>query len=147
MSHSLTKVWVHGIFSTKNVIPLIKADFEKELQNHIKEKLEGDLDCSVRIIYGTEDHIHLLFLLTPNYSMKQIFHDIKGESSHWINQMGFIVPKFAWQVGYGAFSVSESQAARVKKYIQNQKAHHKVETFKEEYSKFLEKHGLLYLNR
>ena len=147
MSHSLIKVWIHAIFGTKDKFSLIKYSFESKLHNHIKEKLENELDCKVRNINGTEDHIHILFLLSPNYSLKDIFQNIKGESSHWINQSDFIKYKFAWQTGYGAFSVSESMISEVEKYIANQKDHHKKITFKEEIDMLIKKYGLKIRNR
>ena len=147
MSHSLLKIWIHGIFSTKDRTSLIKDTFEKELHAHLKEKLERDLDCKVRIINGTEDHVHILFLSSPNFTLKDIFQNVKGESSHWINQSDFIKYKFAWQTGYGAFSVSESMVKDVEKYIANQKEHHRRITFKEEIDLFIKKYGLKIINR
>ncbi len=147
MSHSLIKVWIHGVFSTKDRTALITADYEKELYNHIKQKLENDLDCIVRIINGMSDHIHILFLLSPNFSLKDIFQNVKGESSHWVNQSAFAKYKFAWQTGYGAFSVSQSMVDDVEKYIANQKEHHKKMTYEEEVNLFIKKYGLQIVNR
>ena len=147
MSHSLLKVWIHGIFRTKDRTSLIKSNFEKELHAHLKAKLENNLDCKVRAINGTEDHIHLLFLLSPNFALKDIFQNIKGESSHWVNQSDFIKHKFAWQTGYGAFSVSESIVKEVEKYIGNQKEHHKKITYNEEIQLLIKKYELEILNR
>lgn len=142
MSHSLLKIWIHGVFGTKDRTSLIYNTFEKQLHLHIKEKLENELDCKVRIINGTEDHIHLLFLLSPGFNIKNIFQNIKGESSHWINQSSLIKNKFAWQTGYGAFSVSESMVKEVEKYIDNQKEHHIKMTYEEEIKLFIKKYGL-----
>jgi REP element-mobilizing transposase RayT len=142
MSHSLLKIWIHGIFGTKDRTSLIKNTFEAQLHTHIKEKLENTLDCKVRIINGTEDHIHILFLLSPNYTLKEIFQNVKGESSHWVNQSDFINNKFAWQTGYGAFSVSESLIKEVEQYITNQKEHHKKMTYTEEVNLFIKKYEL-----
>lgn len=142
MSHSLLKIWIHGVFGTKDRTSLIYNTFEKQLHLHIKEKLENELDCKVRIINGTEDHIHLLFLLSPGFNIKNIFQNIKGESSHWINQSSLIKNKFAWQTGYGAFSVSESMVKEVEKYIDNQKEHHTKMTYEEEIKLFIKKYGL-----
>jgi putative transposase len=147
MSHSLVKVWIHGIFGTKDRVSLIKNTFEKELHIHIKEKLERDLDCKVRIINGTEDHVHILFLSSPNFTLKDIFQNVKGESSHWINQSDFIKNKFSWQIGYGAFSVSESMVKEVENYISNQKEHHKKMTYKEEVELLVKKYRLEIVNR
>ena len=137
MSHSLLKIWIHGVFGTKDRTSLINNTFEVKLYNHIKQKLEEDLDCKVRAINGTDDHIHLLFQLSPKFSVGDIFKNIKGESSHWINQLDFIHTKFAWQIGYGAFSVSESVVNDVENYIKDQKDHHKKMTYEEEVELFI----------
>lgn len=147
MSHSLTKIWIHGIFGTKERASLIKPEYEQKLHNFIKEKLETDLDCKVRIINGTTDHLHILFLLTPNFCIKDIFKNIKGSSSHWINQNDFIYSKFAWQTGYGAFSVSESKLKDTESYIRNQKEHHKKMSYAEEVELFMKKYGFKFTNR
>lgn len=119
MSHSLTKIWIHGILGTKNREDLILSNYESELYSYIKTNLENEFECYVKIINGTSKHIHLLFLSSPKYSISEIFKRIKGESSHWINQSDFITQKFAWQTGYGAFSVSESMIKKVEEYIRN----------------------------
>ena len=147
MSHSLIKIWIHGVFGTKDRTSLINNTFEVKLYNHIKQKLEEDLDCKVRAINGTDDHIHLLFQLSPNFSVRDIFKNIKGESSHWINQLDFINTKFAWQIGYGAFSVSESMVNDVEHYIKDQKDHHNKMTYEEEVELFIKKYGLKFINR
>ncbi|MCB0744388.1 MAG: IS200/IS605 family transposase [Ignavibacteriae bacterium] len=147
MSHSLTKIWIHGLFGTKNREALIKSTFENELHIHLKNKLENELECTVRTINGNKNHIHILFLLNPNYSIREVFKTIKGESSHWINQNDFLHTKFSWQIGYGAFSVSESQLKKVELYIKNQKEHHKQMTFEEEYEKFILKYKVKEGNR
>ena len=142
MSHSLTRIWIHAIVGTKNRHPLIKEPFTSAVYQHIEEKL-NEIECKTRIINGTEDHIHALFLLSPKIAFSDVMKTIKGETSHWINQQDFTASKFAWQVGYGAFSVSESNVKHVQRYIENQKEHHKKLTFVEEYDLFMEKHGLL----
>lgn len=147
MSHSLIKIWIHGVFSTKDRIPLIKETFEKKLYAHITKHLEKDFDCTIRIINGTADHVHILFLMSQNFAIQEIFKNIKGESSHWINSQKIIKDKFAWQVGYGAFSVSESNVKSVEEYIRNQKVHHKKQTFADEYDAFMKKYGLNIVNR
>ena len=147
MSHSLTKIWIHGVFGTKDRQPIIIANHETDLYNHIKMNLINDLGCFVKSINGTEDHLHILFLLNPNYSCSEIFKNIKGESSHWWNQQKFSKTKFAWQTGYGAFSVSESMIDEVDKYIRNQKQHHKKVTYAQEVELFMDKYGLNFLNR
>lgn len=147
MSHSITKIWIHGIFSTKDRIPLINEELEIILYKHIQVSLIKQFHCYVKAINGTEDHLHLLFLLNHNYSVQEIFHYIKGESSHWVNQNNFSKIKFAWQIGYGAFSIGESGVNEVEKYIHNQKIHHRVKTFTEEYNAFIRKYKTEHVNR
>ena len=147
MSHSFTKISIHGVFGTKDRQPIIIASYEMDLYNHIKMNFKNDFDCFVKSINRTADHLHILFLLNPNLSCSDIFKNIKGESSHWWNQQKFSKMKFAWQTGYGAFSVSESMVDEVDKYIQNQKQHHKKVTYNEEVELFMEKYGLQFINR
>ena len=147
MSHSLTKIWIHLVFGTKDRNPFIKESFELKLQKHIKNLIETDFKSKVESINGTSDHLHILLLLDQNYAIANVVKNIKGNSSHWINQNKFIPEKFAWQTGYGAFSISESIIGDVKKYIENQKEHHKKLSFAEEYKKIEEKYGFLGGNR
>lgn len=146
MGHSLHRIWIHGIFSTKYRLPMIEDSFESVLYNLIQNKLENELDCRIKIINGTSDHTHLLFLLSPNYSVKDIFRLIKGSSSHYINENGFTRDRFMWQTGYGAFSVCESKVAQVEAYILNQKEHHKKIIFREEFELLLKNHGIVGVN-
>lgn len=94
-------------------------------------------NCPVRIINGMPDHIHCLFLLSPQKSIADVVKQIKGGSSHYVNQNDLIVEKFAWQTGYAAFSVSKSVVERVFQYIKNQKEHHQKKTFQQEYDDFI----------
>ncbi|MFA7418198.1 MAG: IS200/IS605 family transposase [Melioribacteraceae bacterium] len=142
MSHSVTKIWIHGIFSTKNREALITEKFEKVLYQHMDEILKERFDITLKSIGGYKDHVHVLFLLNQIHSVKDVFHYLKGESSHWINQNEFLNEKFAWQTGYAAFSVSESILNNVINYIDNQKNHHMQKSFSEEYDSFIKKYGL-----
>ena len=147
MSHSLVKIWIHLVFGTKNSELLIIPKYEKQLHDHIKEKLERDFECLVKIIKGVTDHIHILFLMSQNFSLSDIVKNIKGESSHWWNSQEFSNLKFAWQIGYGAYSVSESMISKVEKYISNQKEHHKKISYNKEVEIFMKKYGLEIVNR
>ncbi len=140
MSHSYQKIWVHTVWATKNRMPLIHQSFEQELYNFISEQLR-EQNCSVSIVNGVENHIHCLFLLNHTHSISEIIKQIKGSSSHFINQKNLCKHKFAWQTGYSAFSVSESVAKNVFRYIANQKVHHQKKAFQEEYDSFLKFHG------
>jgi len=100
-----------------------------------------EMGCPVRIINGMPDHVHCLFLLNAQKSIAEVIKQIKGSSSHWVNEQDLISEKFAWQTGYGAYSVSESQLEKVFQYISNQKVHHAKTTFSKEYDEFIKVHG------
>ena len=117
MSHSLTKLWIHLVFSTKDRAPLINTSYSESLFNHIRNKMKEEFNCPVKNINGMEDHVHILFLQDPNHSLASIVKNIKGESSYWINNHNFTKCKFLWQIGYGAFSVSESKLNETHNYI------------------------------
>jgi putative transposase len=140
MSHSYNKIWIHAIWSTKERIPLIHASVENKIHQFIAEQLR-EQGCPVRIINGMPDHIHCLFLLSPQKSIAEVLKQIKGSSSHFVNQYNLIDDKFAWQTGYAAYSVSESVVEKVYKYIKNQKSHHNKKTFLQEYEAFKELYG------
>lgn len=141
MSHSFNKIWIHAIWATKERMPLIDQSIENKVYNYIAEQLR-EQGCPVRIINGMPDHIHCLFLLNPKKSIAEVIKQIKGSSSHYLNQSNLIADKFAWQTGYAAYSVSESAVNKVFQYIINQKQHHTKKTFKQEYDEFIELYGL-----
>ena len=95
-------------------------------------------------INGMPDHIHILIGMRPTQSISDLMQDIKGSSSKWINQKGFIKGKFEWQEGYGAFSYGKSQVKDVIAYIENQEQHHSKKTFRDEYLDFLKKFDVEY---
>ena len=136
MPHSFNKLWIHAIWATKNRQELIDFSLEKQVYNYIREELI-ELGCPVRIINGMPDHIHSLFLLNPQKSIADVIKQIKGSSSHSINGENLILEKFAWQTGYAAYSVSESQLETVYYYIKNQKQHHLKKNGQEEFDEFV----------
>ncbi|MFP4292462.1 MAG: IS200/IS605 family transposase [Cyclobacteriaceae bacterium] len=140
MPHSFNKIWIHAIWSTKERVPLIHFPIEKKVHQFMAEQLR-ELGCPVRIINGMPDHVHCLFLLSPQKSIADVIKQIKGSSSHFINQNNLIAEKFAWQTGYAAYSVSESVLEKVFQYIKNQKRHHRKKAFQQEYEDFLKLYG------
>ncbi len=141
MPHSFNKIWIHAIWATKERVPLIDQTIERNVYAYIAEELR-ELGCPVRIINGMPDHIHCLFLLNPQKSIAEVIKQIKGTSSHYINQKEELSVKFAWQTGYAAYSVSESIVEKVYHYIHNQKQHHANKTFQQEYDEFIKVSGL-----
>lgn len=95
-------------------------------------------------IFAMPDHLHLLVSIRPNILISDLIRDIKAGSSKFINDKKWIICKFNWQKGYGAFSYSKSHVDNVIKYILNQEEHHKKKTFKEEYLDFLRKFDIEY---
>ncbi len=140
MPHSFNKIWIHAIWSTKERMPLISQSIEQKFYIYISEQLR-EQGCPVRIINGMPDHIHCLFLLNPQKPIADVIKQIKGSSSHFINQNNLIADKFAWQAGYAAYSVSESVVDKVFQYIKAQKQHHQKKTFQQEYDEFLKLYG------
>jgi REP element-mobilizing transposase RayT len=143
MPHSFNRIWIHAIWATKGRMPLINQTIEQSVYQFISDQFR-EQGCPVRIINGMPDHIHCLFLLTPKKSIADVIKQIKGSSSHFINQNNIIPERFAWQTGYAAFSVSESVVEKVFKYIKNQKQHHTKRTkntFKQGYNMILKLYG------
>ena len=136
MPHSFNKIWIHAIWATKERQPLIQPSIEAKVHQYIDRQLR-EIGCPVRIINGMPDHIHSLFLLSPQKSIAETIKQIKGSSSHYINQNNITSGKFAWQTGYAAYSVSQSGLEKVSLYIQNQKLYHQKKSFQQEYEEFL----------
>lgn len=143
MSQSLSKVITHIIFSTKKHQTFIADDICDELYKYIAGTLKH-LDCIPIIIDGSIDHIHILCSVSKNLSLSETIRKIKTSSSKWIKTKDNKLEDFSWQKGYAAFSVSQSAIEDVKRYIYDQKQHHKKLSFKEELIKFLEKHKIDY---
>jgi putative transposase len=141
MPHSFNKIWIHAIWATKERRPFIHHSIEPMLYSFISEQLR-EQGCLPRIINGMPDHIHCLFLLNPKKSIAEVIKQIKGSSSHFINQSTLIEGKFAWQNGYAAYSVSESVLEKVFRYISTQKLHHQKKSFQQEHEEFLKLYRL-----
>ena len=144
MSQSLSKVLVHLIFSTKHREPLINHDIRPHLHGYIVGILDHLKSPSIQT-GGMSDHVHSLFILHRTISQAELIEEVKKCSSKWMKTEG--VPTFQWQGGYGAFSVGESQASNVIRYIQTQERHHRKMTFQEEFRKFLERYKVTYDER
>ena len=143
MSQSLTRLIVHAIFSTKNREPVLSTEVRPELYAYIGGILTS-LGCIPLAIGGTDDHVHLLFIQSKTISLAKVFEEVKGTSSQWIKTKSVALKTFAWQGGYGAFSVSESQRQRVSDYIAQQEEHHRKLVFKDELIALFKKHHIEY---
>ena len=146
MAHTFTNLLTHVIFSTKDRAPLIKPELQARLYPYMGGIIR-DLQGKAVIINGTADHVHLLLSMPASLSVSETLRLLKSNSSKWINEEYNARSPFAWQMGYGAFSVSHSNARSVVKYIQAQKAHHRRVTFQEEFVAFLKKNGIRFDER
>ena len=143
MPQSLAQIYVHIVFSTKDRYPFIESDVESQLYAYMADTIKRS-GGSPHLINGTADHVHLLSSLPRTMTLSKYIEEIKRNSSRWIKTKAVDYEKFAWQNGYGAFSVSRSRFDSVKRYIAGQKEHHQAVAFKEEFLAFLEKYGVTY---
>jgi REP element-mobilizing transposase RayT len=146
MPQSLARLHIHLVFSTKNRAPLISDPVRDSLHRYMAVVLQN-LGSTPVLINSVEDHAHLLFDLARTNSISQVVEDVKKSSSKWIKTQGPEFAEFAWQAGYGAFAVSESNVETVRAYIANQREHHRTKTFQEEYRAFLERHKVSFDER
>ncbi len=143
MSGTYNHILYHIVFSTKERIPVLEHEFRKELYKYFGGICIGE-GCDLVAIGGTADHVHLLLRAKPIHKLSELMQKIKGNASKWANEKQFIKCRFAWQAGYGAFSVSISQMEKVILYIQNQEDHHRKRNFQEEFIDLLQKHRVEY---
>jgi putative transposase len=135
---------LHFIFSTFGRRPLIKPEFRSDLFAYLGG-IVREMNGVALIINGTDDHVHLLLRIRPVHSSAEIARVVKANSSKWVREKWS--RGFAWQTGYGVFSVSESNVAAVSKYIAGQEEHHKKHSFQEEYVSFLKKNHVEYAEK
>lgn len=136
MANTYTQIHVQFVFAVKYRNGLIHASFKEELYQYISGIIKAN-NHKLLAINGMPDHLHIFIGMRPTQSISDLLQDIKGSSSKWINEKKFLKVKFEWQEGYGAFSYSKSHVDNVISYIQNQESHHKKESFRDEYLKFL----------
>jgi putative transposase len=141
MPHTAANILLHFIFSTKARRPLIKPEFRDDLFAYLGGIIR-EMKGTALIINGANDHVHMLVRARPVQSAAEIARVVKTNSSRWVR--GKHSAAFAWQTGYGVFSVSDSNVAAVTKYIARQEEHHKKRSFQEEYVAFLKKNHVEY---
>ncbi len=146
MAGTYSDLLYHIVFSTKNRIPFIDDTLQSSLYDYIGGIVRGQNGTLVEI-GGKSDHIHLLVRLRPVHCISDVARDVKSGASKWINEEKWKMRKFAWQDGYGVFTVSRSQAPRVQRYIQEQRRHHQGLDFKAELIWLLKKHEVEYDER
>lgn len=145
MPSTHTSLHYHIVFSTKDRFPFIKPEWEERLHAYLGGTIKT-ADAVPLAINGIDDHIHLLVGLRATHCLANFVQDVKQTSSRWIHET-ITIKNFAWQSGYGAYTVSPSNLDAVTKYIANQKEHHRHKTFQQEYVEFLKKSGVKYDER
>jgi len=146
MSQSLARLHVHLVFSTKHRSPWLHDGVRDSVHAYIAVLL-NDIGCPTILINSVEDHVHILFELGRTTTLSAAVERLKKASSKWIKTQGAEFSGFAWQAGYGAFSVSESNVPSVRRYIAGQREHHRSKPFQEEYRTLLARHRVVFDER
>lgn len=146
MPQSLARLQIHLVFSTKNRAPLLRDPVRDALHRYMAVVLQN-LGCPASLINSVEDHVHVLFELSRTVAVSDAVEEVKKSSSKWIKTQDAGLAGFAWQAGYGAFAVSESNVAAVRAYIAGQREHHRRKSFQEEYRALLDRHGVAFDER
>ena len=146
MAHTFTSLLVHVIFSTKDRHPHLDASVRDRLFPYMGGILR-ETGATALAINGVADHVHGLVAVPAASSVSDLMRVVKTNSSKWVHEQWPRLRGFAWQTGYGAFSVSRSHADDVERYIARQEEHHRTMTFQEEYVAFLKRHGIAYDER
>ncbi|SHF69215.1 REP element-mobilizing transposase RayT [Salegentibacter echinorum] len=143
MANTYSQIYIHCVFVVKGRQNLISKRWKDELYKYITGIVSNE-DQKLIAINGMADHVHILLGIKPNKNLSELIRDIKANSSRFINTKKWILGKFEWQKGFGAFSCGQAQLDLVINYIQKQEIHHKKMSFREEYQKFLKHHDIKY---
>jgi len=138
---TFTKLNYHIVFATKNRLKSIRTDFRERLYEYIGGIIRAQKGSLIEI-GGVADYIHILARIPPTIALSDSVRDLKASSSKWIHESDVAGRDFAWQKGFGAFTVSYSLVDSVVEYVRNQEEHHRVKTFQEEYIEFLKRHDI-----
>ncbi|HUH73962.1 MAG TPA: IS200/IS605 family transposase [Chitinophagales bacterium] len=133
---TFSQIYIHIIFAVKGRDSLIKKEWEEELHKYITGIVQNK-GQKMLAINGMPDHIHFFIGMKPSCCLSDLVREVKKSSNSFIKEKGFSKYKFEWQEGYGAFSYAHSALDKVIAYVNSQKEHHKIKSFKEEYKDFL----------
>ncbi|MFO0914663.1 MAG: transposase [Pirellulales bacterium] len=143
MPQSLAQIYVHIVFSTKHRKPQLQDDgLRDELYAYMATIVRDHVDSPALIINGVEDHVHALIRLSRKFPVMKVVQEAKVETTKWLKRQPNITNDFAWQSGYGAFSVSPSLVEATTKYIEGQQEHHRHRSFQDEFREICRRHGL-----
>lgn len=138
MANTFSQIYIQTVFAVSGRMSLIDRSFKEELYKYITGIVTKQGQKLIRI-NGMSDHLHTLVGLRPAKALSDLVRDIKADSTDFINRRKLVRGRFSWQEGYGAFSYGHSQLNDVIRYIQNQEAHHRRRSFKDEYLSLLKK--------
>ncbi|MEX0662244.1 MAG: IS200/IS605 family transposase [Balneolaceae bacterium] len=141
MSQSISKIYIHLTFGTKNRSPWINDKVGPDMHAYMASIFKAT-DSPALIINSVSDHVRALFRLSRNVALSKVIEEVKKNSSKWMKTQPGITNQFYWQRGYGAFSVSGSKIDVVSKYIANQQQHHMKMTYKEEIEKLMKRYNV-----
>lgn len=141
MSHTFSSLLTHIVFSTKERVPLLSKEIASEVHAYLGGIVREVGGVAV-IVNGVSDHVHMLVRLPPSIAPADCMRIAKTNSSGWIHERWANRKDFAWQIGYGAFTVSPSNESAVVRYIRDQKKHHAKFTFRDEFIALLRKHRI-----
>ena len=143
MANTYTSLHYHIVFSTKNRERWIYPEIEERVWSYLAGIAKQNKMTPIQI-GGVEDHVHVLLGASPTLAPSKIAQWVKGGSSTWIHDTFPDMKAFAWQDGFGGFTVSRSNVESVADYIRGQREHHRSRTFQDEYLALLQKHGVSY---
>ena len=146
MAHTYSSLYYHVAFSTRGRKNLIPQEQLARLHAYMAGTARK-LDAGFAEVGGTTDHTHMLLSLPTDVTVAHAVNGIKSNSSRWLHGRGEGMAGFAWQEGYGAFTVSRSNVDAVRRYVRRQPEHHRISGFEEEFRALLEKHGIAYDER
>jgi len=143
MANTYTQIYLHIVFAVEGRQNLIAPEHNDELQKYITGIVTAQKHKLIAI-NNMPDHLHLLVGLRPDAALSDLVRDVKAGSSKFINEKRWVMGRFSWQEGFGAFSYARSQLGAVIRYIQYQQKHHAKKSFRDEYLELLEKFGVEY---
>ncbi|MBP8128887.1 MAG: transposase [Candidatus Hydrogenedentes bacterium] len=146
MPQSLSMNLIHLIYSTKNRDACLTPAIRPNLFAY-QAAILREWDSRAIVIGGVSDHLHTLLVLSKNHALCKVVEEVKRSSSKWLKTQGRSFAGFHWQNGYGAFSVSQSHVAHVRRYIEGQEEHHRAMSFQDEFRSFLRRYKVEYDER
>ena len=147
MAQSLAKILLHMVFSTKERQPFLRDQALREELHRYLGGILTNLECQPLIVGGVEDHVHLLFAHSRTATVADVVKELKRGSTVWLKTKSPALTEFAWQNGYGVFSIGQSQVEDVRAYIAGQEVHHRKISFQEEFHRLLQRYEIAFDER